>query len=113
VTTRPSRAEPLDLFGIPGAVIIQGGAVGVLTFVVLAILVGRLVPRKSLEDVRADRDARIAEAKARGDEWRAAALTEAERNEVLSRQLDLLLEANRTTNALIEGLKQASQERRR
>lgn len=103
----------MDLFGIPGAVIVQGGAVGVLAFVILAIVVGRLVPRKSLEDVRADRDARIAEAKARGDEWRAAALAQEERNDVQARQLDLLLEANRTTNALIEGLKQASQERRR
>lgn len=103
----------MDLFGIPAGVVIQGGAVGVLTFVVLAILVGRLVPRKSLEDVRTDRDARIAEVKVRGDEWRAAALAQEERNDVLARQLELLLEANRTTNALIEGLKKASQERRR
>ncbi len=103
----------MELFGIPGAAIVQGGAAGILTFVVLAILVGRLVPRKSLEDVRADRDARIAEAKVRGDEWRAAALAQEERNDVQARQLELLLEANRTTNALIEGLKQASQERRR
>jgi uncharacterized protein with FMN-binding domain len=103
----------LDLFGIPGAVIIQGGAVGVLVFVVLAILVGRLVPRKSLEDVRADRDARLAREEKRGDEWRAAALAQEQRNDVQARQLDLLLEATRTTNALVEGLKQASQERRR
>jgi hypothetical protein len=103
----------LDLFGIPGTVIVQGGAVGVLVFVVLAILVGRLVPRKSLEDVRADRDARLAEAKIRGDEWRATALAQEERSDVQARQIDQLLEANRTTNALIEGLKQASQERRR
>jgi hypothetical protein len=103
----------LELFGIPGAAIVQGGAAGILTFVVLAILVGRLVPRKSLEDVRADRDARLAREEKRGDEWRAAALAQEERADVQSRQIELLLEANRTTNALIEGLKQAWQERRR
>ena len=103
----------MELFGIPGAVIVQGGAAGILTFVVLSILVGRLVPRKSLEDVRADRDARLAREEKRGDEWRAAALAQEERSEVQARQIELLLEANRTTNALIEGLRQAWQERRR
>jgi hypothetical protein len=103
----------LELFGIPGAAIVQGGAAGILTFVVLAILVGRLVPRKSLEDVRADRDARLAREEKRGDEWRATALAQEERADVQARQIELLLEANRTTNALIEGLKQAGQERRR
>lgn len=103
----------MDLFGIPGGVILQGGAAGVLLIVVMAIVTGRLVPRRSLEDVRADRDARIAEEKARGDEWRAAAQTQDARNDVLTQQVGQLLEAARTTNALIEGLKQAYQEKRR
>lgn len=103
----------MDLFGVPGTVIAQGGAVGILAMVVTAIVFGRLVPRKVLEDVRTDRDARLAAEKARGDEWRAAALAQDERNDVQARQLSDLLEANRTTNALIETLKLVSQERRR
>lgn len=103
----------MELWGIPGSVVVQGGAVGLLAMVVVAVLVGKLVPRKSLDDVRADRDSRLADEKARGDEWRAAALAQDERNDVLARQLAELLDATRTTNALIEGLKQASQERRR
>lgn len=101
------------LLGLPASIVIQGGAVGVLALFVLGILTGRLVPRKSLEDVRTDRDARLAESQARGDEWRAAAHAQDERNDVLARQLTELLNANRTTNALIEGLRQASQEKRR
>ena len=42
--------------------IIQGGAVALLAAVVWAIVLGRLVPRSHVEDVRADRDARIAAA---------------------------------------------------
>lgn len=103
----------MDLFGIPGSVIVQGGAVAVLTLVVLAIITGRLIPRRSLDDVRADRDARIAEERARGDEWRAAAQAQDARNDLLSQQVAQLLDTARTTNALIEGLRQASQERRR
>jgi hypothetical protein len=103
----------LDLLGIPGTVLIQGGAVAVLTLVVLLIVTGRLVPRRYLADLRADRDARLAEEKTRGDEWRAAATAQDARNDVLTRQVEQLLETARTTNALIEGLKMASQEKRR
>lgn len=103
----------MEMWGIPGSVVVQGGAVGLLAMVVVAVLVGRLVPRKVLDDTRADRDSRLADEKARGDEWRAAALAQDERNDVQGQQLAQLLDATRTTNALIEGLKQASQERRR
>ncbi len=102
----------MDPFGIPGAVLVQGGAVSVLIAAVLAVMTGRIVPRRTLEDVRTDRDARLAEEKARGDEWRAAAQTQDARNDLLSQQVGQLLDAARTTNALIEGLRQASKERR-
>lgn len=42
--------------------IVQGGAVALLAAVVWAIVIGRLVPRSHVEDVRADRDARLVEA---------------------------------------------------
>lgn len=101
----------MELFGLPVELITQGGAVGLLALVIVAILLGRLVPRRSLEDVREDRDARLAASEKRGDEWRAAALIQDERNDVLAQQITQLLDSNRTTNALIEGMKQALQER--
>jgi hypothetical protein len=103
----------LELLGIPGSIIVQGGAVGVLLLVVLAIITGRLVPRSVVEDVRADRDSRLADEKHRGDEWRAAAQAQEARNDVQAAQIQQLLESARTTNSLIEGLKQATQEKRR
>jgi hypothetical protein len=42
--------------------IVQGGAVAVLLAVLWLVYTGRLVPRSTLEDVRKDRDDRIAEA---------------------------------------------------
>lgn len=103
----------MELFGIPGAVLIRGGAVAVLGFVVLAIIAGKLVPRKVVEDVRADRDARLEEANKRGDEWRAAAEAQDARNDLQAQQIQQLLDIGRTTNALVEGLTKAAQERRR
>lgn len=103
----------MELFGIPGAVLLQGGAAGVLVFVVLLILFGRLVSRRVLEDVRADRDARLAEEKRRGDEWRAAAQAQDARCDELVKQIAELAEVGRTNNALIDGLRQAVQRRPR
>ncbi|MFD9949676.1 hypothetical protein ACFWYW_55680 [Nonomuraea sp. NPDC059023] len=49
----------MDFIQLP---IMQGGAVVVLLAVLWLIFTGRLVPRSTLDDVRADRDARIADA---------------------------------------------------
>jgi hypothetical protein len=103
----------VDLFGIPGAVVVQGSAVAVLILAVIGIFTGKLVPRRSLEDVRADRDARLAEERARGDEWRAAAQLQDQRNDLLAQQITQLLDTARTMNSVLEGMRQASQERRR
>lgn len=101
----------MELLGIPGAVLVQGSAAGALIFVVLAIVTGRLVPRRSLEDVREDRDKRLGEANARGDEWRAAYQAENARNDLQGKHIEQLLEMSRTTNALLESLKRASDQR--
>lgn len=53
----------MDVLPIPGDLITQGGAVGLLTIVVLLILSGRLVPRRVYRDLEADRD-----------HWREAAM---------------------------------------
>jgi hypothetical protein len=103
----------LELFGIPGAVIVQGGAVGVLFFAVLAILLGKLHPDRTLDRIERVHSERLAEEKARGDEWKAFGQAQGQRNEVLAQQLAELTEVGRTQNALIEGLKLASEQRRR
>jgi uncharacterized membrane protein YccC len=103
----------VDLFGIPGAVVVQGGAVAVLILAVIGILTGRIVPARVVDRLEKLYAAAIDKEKARGDEWRAAAQAQDARNDLLSQQVSQLLDAARTTNALIEGLRQASQERRR
>ena len=103
----------MDLFGIPGAVVVQGGAVTVLILAVIGILTGRIVPGRTVDRLDKVYSDQLEKEKARGDEWRAAAQAQDTRNDLLSQQVAQLLDAARTTNALIEGLKQASQERRR
>lgn len=101
----------MELFGIPGTVIVQGGAVGVLFFAVLAVLLGRLHPDRTLDRIERAHDKELAAEKARGDEWKARGDAQERRNELLAQQLAELTEVGRTTNALIEGLKQATQQR--
>ncbi|WP_068925052.1 hypothetical protein [Planobispora rosea] len=62
--------------------VIQLGAVGVLLAVLWLVFTGRLVPRSTLEDVRADRDARVAEAAADADAWRQLYASECEAHQM-------------------------------
>lgn len=103
----------MDAIGVPWSLLGQGGAAFILAGVVWAIITGRLVPRKTLEDLVSERDKRIAAEAARADEWHKAAEAQDARNDILSRQVDQLLDAARTTNGLVDGLKRAIQERRR
>lgn len=101
----------MELFGIPGTVIVQGGAVGVLFFAVLAVLLGKLHPDRTLDRIEKVNNDRLAVEKTRGDEWKAFGEAQGQRNELLAQQLAELTEVGRTTNALIEGLKRASEQR--
>jgi hypothetical protein len=101
----------LELFGIPGTVLVQGGAVGILTFVVLAIVLGKLHPDRTLDRIEKVHDKELAAANSRGDEWKARGDAQERRNEVQAQQLAELLEVGRTTNALIEGLRRATEQR--
>ena len=101
----------MELFGIPGAALIQGGAAAILAFTVLLIFLGKLVPSRTLDRIEKVYTDQLAAEKARGDEWRAAHGAQEKRNEVQTQQIAELSEVGRTTNALIEGLKQASQQR--
>lgn len=65
--------------------IVQLGALGVLLGVVWLIITGRVVPRSTLDDARADRDARVAEAAEDAEQWRALFVSECEAHELTRR----------------------------
>ena len=67
--------------------VVQLGALGVLLAVLWLVFRGHLVPatlvpRSTLDDVRADRDARLAEANADAGEWRDLYMRECESHEL-------------------------------
>jgi len=91
-----------ELLGVDVA---SGGAVALVTLVVLLIFFGKLVPRSVLQDVREDRNARIAEVVAERDTWREAhRLSEAARVEAQS-QVGELLELSRTADHVLRALR--------
>ncbi|MEV4287341.1 hypothetical protein AB0K40_17695 [Nonomuraea bangladeshensis] len=70
--------------------IVQLGALGVLLGVLWMVFRGHLVPhslvpRTTLDDVRADRDARIAEANQDAEDWRQLYISECEAHELTRR----------------------------
>ncbi|MDX3527126.1 hypothetical protein P1P75_11900 [Streptomyces sp. ID05-39B] len=88
-----------------GVNIAEGGAAALVTLVVLLIFLGRLVPRSVLEDVRKDRDARVAEILAERDTWRDAHReSERARMEAQS-QVGELLELSRTADHVLRAIR--------
>lgn len=88
-----------------GLNVAQGGAAALVSLVVLLIFLGRLVPRAVLEDVRKDRDARVAEIIEERDAWRAAHReSEAARIEAQN-QVSELLELSRTADHVLRALR--------
>lgn len=88
-----------------GVSVAQGGAAAILALVVLFILLGRLVPRSVLEDVRKDRDDRVSEIRAERDTWRDAHReSEAARIEAQN-QVGELLELSRTADHVLRSLR--------
>lgn len=77
------------------------GATGLLAVVVLMVLTGRLVPRASLEELRADKDKQI-------DTWRTAYERALEVQDVQRGHIRELMEANRTTTDVIQAVGQAA-----
>lgn len=89
---------------LAGLGVVQGGAAAIVSIVVLLILRGALVPRSVLTDVRADRDARIAEIAAERDSWRAAHGA-SEENRHAERETNLMLmEYARTADHILRAL---------
>lgn len=88
---------------------VQGGAATVLGLVVLLILLGRLVPRRTVDDVRADYQARIAELIAERDMWQAAHRVSEEARHEDGQQVRELLEVARTTDHVLRSLPRPSE----
>ena len=80
---------------------------------ILGILRGWIVPSRSVEKLQRVQDQRLAEEKARGDEWRAAAQAAGDRNDELTKQIASLQEVGRITLGMIEGMKAAVEKRGR
>lgn len=73
------------------------GATGILTLVVLLVLWGKIVPRSTLDDMRADKDKQI-------ETWRSAYEKSETAREIQRAQITDLLEIARTTNTVIQAL---------
>lgn len=89
---------------ILGMGVVQGGAVTVVAAIVMLILRGSLVPASVLRDLRADRDARIAEIAAERDTWRAAHEASETARHTAQEQVGELLELSRTADHLLRSL---------
>lgn len=87
------------------AVLLPGGAGAIVTLIVLLILRGNLVARSVLEDVRKDRDARVAELAKERDAWRDAHReSEAARIEAQS-QVGELVELSRLSAHVLRAIR--------
>lgn len=94
-----------DLAGIPLGTLTPAAIVGAT---VLLVLLGRLVPRRVLDDVRADRDKRETALTAEADKWRNAWREELGRSDALQAQNKELLELARTAVPVIQALPRAT-----
>lgn len=79
-----------EIFGVDP---IQGGAAGLLALVILLILTGRLIPRRTHEDVIADRD-----------NWRSAFLQSEAARRVEHDQTEELLEMAKLSGHILTAL---------
>ncbi|MCC5574464.1 hypothetical protein IMZ11_02260 [Microtetraspora sp. AC03309] len=91
----------MDFVQLP---IIQGGALAVLLAACWLVYSGRLVPRSVMDDLRKDRDARVAEIQAEVAEYKAAWLASEQARHEQDGQMRELMELARTTDQAIRAL---------
>jgi hypothetical protein len=89
---------------LAGLGIVQGGAAAVLGIVVLFILLGRLVPRRAVDDLREDYAARIAELITERDMWRTAHQVSEEARHEDQMQAREMLELSRASVHVLRSL---------
>lgn len=77
---------------------------GLLLFVVFLVVIGFLVPRRTLNDVRTDRDARIKELSDERDEWKAAYFASDKTAREAVGQVQALLEVSRTSESALRAI---------
>ncbi|MEU6347227.1 hypothetical protein ABZ883_40545 [Streptomyces sp. NPDC046977] len=82
----------------------QVGPSSILALVVLFILLGRIVPRRTVDDIRADRDAQLADARKERDIWRDTALASERARLEQQAQNAELLELSRTAVRVLTAL---------
>lgn len=96
--------DGVDLAGLASA----GGPwlafLGLVGAVVRLVTSGRLTPRSTLEDLRADRDARVAEAVSREKSWRDAYLTSQATMALMSTQINELMTVARLSGAVFRAI---------
>lgn len=80
------------------------GFAGLLSLAIFLILRGALVPRSTVDDIRADRDAALASSEATASGWKDAFHTSEAARSAQSSQIDELLEIARTTDHLVRSL---------
>lgn len=77
--------------------IVQGGAVAILAWVFIQVMRGRIVPRRTLDDMKAERDT-----------WRDAHRVSEEARHIAQGQVGQLLELSRTASHVLTALPQPS-----
>lgn len=89
----------------PNTLIPSIGSVGFVTFIVISIVKGWLVPKSIYTDRMADKDRIISNLTVERDTWRDAHSQSEESRAILSQQNSDLIESGKTTNYLIESLR--------
>lgn len=91
----------MTLFGLPE---FQVSAGVLIALIVVLILTGRLVPRRQMEDLREDRDARLAAAERQVETWQAAYAAAVESRKAAQEQVTQLMETGRAAQDIMNAL---------
>lgn len=91
------------LEGLPWGQLTAGG---MLLVAVWLILTGKILPKATLTELRADMEARIQDARKEADDWRAAFTAASESQQLQSQMLRELLENGKTSLSVLTALRE-------
>lgn len=86
--------------------IVGGGGVGI---VIILLLLGKIRPQKAFDELREDRDARLAEVVTQIDIWKQALATTDDARAKLEQQLQLVMTEREQTAKIVHDLLQVVQ----